>query len=168
MKKDWHGILKIEEFKVFEKNELILEKYNLFNVMHQQGESLILRVLFANGTVPDYYYVGLDSRTTLSETQSLSSIEFLEPSTNGYQRQQVNAKTGFVLSSTAPVKATSVMINFSANVSGPWGPVKNIFLCDKSNGYSGNLISSVALGTDLIVNTSTVVSMKFSMTLSSC
>ena len=29
MKKDWHGILKIEEFKVFEKNELILIVFRL-------------------------------------------------------------------------------------------------------------------------------------------
>lgn len=168
MKKDWHGILKIEEFKVFEKNELVFEKYDLYNIMHQQGESLILNVLFAGGTVPNYYYVGLDSRTTLTETQNMSSIQYLEPSTNGYQRQQVNAKTGFVLSNTAPVKATSVLINFTATVSGTWGPVKNIFLCDVLNGYSGNLISSVPLGSDLIVNPSSVVSMKFSMTLSSC
>ena len=97
MKKDWHGILKIEELKVFEKNELILEKYNLYNMMHQAGESLILNVLFAGAAVPSFYYLGLDTRTNLIETQKLSDLEFLEPSTNGYQRQQINAKTGFVV-----------------------------------------------------------------------
>jgi hypothetical protein len=168
MKKDWHGILKIEEFKVFEKNELIIEKYNLYNMMHKDGESLILNVLFAGGTVPNYYYLGLDTRTTLIETQKLSDLEFLEPSTNGYQRQQINSKTGFVLSTTAPIKATSVLINFSASAAGTWGPVKNMFLTTAGAGYTGSLISSVPLGIDLVVNPSTVVSIKFSMTLSSC
>lgn len=168
MKKDWHGILKIEEFKIFEKNDLIFEKYNLYNVMHKDGEALILGILFANYGIPTNYYVGLDARTSLSESQSLSSIQYLEPTNNGYQRQAVSSSTGFTINATAPAKATSSMVNFTASSAGSWGPVKNIFLCNSFTGYGGTLISSVPLGTDLTVNSNTVVSMKFSMTLSSC
>ena len=168
MKKDWHGILKIEEFKIFEKNELIFEKYNLYNIMHQGGEALILGILFANYGIPSSYYVGLDSRASLSESQNLSNIQYQEPTTNGYQRQTVSSSTGFTITNTAPAKATSSMVNFTASAAGSWGPVKNMFLCTAFTKYGGTLISSVPLGTDLTVNANTVVSMKFSMTLSSC
>ena len=168
MKKNWRGILKIEEIKLFENNKLIYENYNLYNILHQQGEYQMISILFAGGTLPQYYYVGLDSRTSLSESQKLSSIDGLEPTSNGYQRQQISSSTGFTMSNTTPAKATSNMINFTASAAGSWGPLKNMFLCDKLNGYTGNLISSVPLGSDLYVNASTVVSMKFSMTLSSC
>lgn len=171
MKKSWHGILKIEELKVHENGKIIYEDFNIYNVMHQQGEYLILNALFKGGNtsnpyIPLNYYVGLDSRPSLSETQSLADVQFLEPSGNGYLRQSVSSTTGFTIVNTAPSKATSGIVSFAASGSA-WGPVKNIFLCDVASGYTGNLISSVAIGSDITCNPSTVVSMKFSMTLTS-
>lgn len=172
MKKNWSGLLKVEELWVHEKGELVLKLENLYNVLHTQGEALILNAVFKGGNtsnsfIPTNYYLGMDNRTSLTETQGLSSITG-EPSTNGYSRQPVSSTSGFTINAGAvPVKATSALISFTAT-GGNWGPVKNLFLCDVSSGTSGNLISSVFMGNDLTVTADTVVSMKFSMTLKNC
>ena len=172
MQKNWSGLLKVEELCVYKKGILILKKENLYNVLHIQGEALILNAVFKGGSssnpyIPVNYFLGMDYRSSLTETQTMSSITG-EPSTNGYVRQPISSTTGFTINSGAvPVKATSGLVSFTAS-GGNWGPVKNLFLCDVSSGTSGNLISSVYMGNDLTVTADTVVSMKFSMTLKNC
>ena len=73
--KNWRGILKIDEFSVLnEKKEIIYQEKNIHNILHQEGELLILSVLFTGSTAPSSYYIGLDNRPTLAFTNTLSSL----------------------------------------------------------------------------------------------
>lgn len=172
MKKNWSGIMKIDELCVYDSGILIYKNENLYNILHTQGEALILNALFkggptSNSYIPNNYYLGLDYRSSLVDTQTLADITG-EPSANGYLRQPISSSTGFTINTGVnPVKATSNMVSFTAT-GGSWGPVKNLFLCNVSAGSSGSLISSIYMGSEITVAASTVVSMKFSMTLKNC
>lgn len=166
--KNWRGILRIDEFTLLnDKKEILYQEKNIHNILHQEGELLILNVLFTGTAAPSYYYLGLDNRTTLDFTNTLSSLS-AEPSGNGYARQQIlPAQFNVNLTTGSNYQVTGPVVNFSATT-GSWGPVQNLFLTTASSGTGGILISSAKLSESITVDPPNIVSLKFSFALSNC
>jgi hypothetical protein len=164
---NWPGILRVDEFQIHTDGKLVYEEKDLYNVIHLDGQKLILETMFTTYTPQNIFYVGLDERSILSQSQNMSSVTG-EPVGNGYQRQGLNRAGGFTIIESTPVKAQSNLIAFSGTGAG-WGPVKNIFLCTTPSGNSGALISSVVFrSSGITVAGNSVVSMRFSMLLGAC
>jgi hypothetical protein len=150
--------------------ELLWKKENLHNMLHNDGEEFIINVLFGGAAVPDFYYFGLDNRSSLNITDTMASV-VNEPSVNGYARQKIasGASTDntsqFTILTESPYTAQSSILFFSANNSGSWGPVSNLFMTNKSDG-SGYLISSVPLSTTTTVATGTSIYVRMGFQLS--
>lgn len=139
------------------------------NTIHVLGEEFVLKALFAGGGVPPEYYIGLDSRASISFSDAISDLEGAEPVANGYERQAV-ASDGFAIVADEPEirKANGPTVIFTAS-GGSWGPVRNIFLCTGLGYGSGSvLVSSAALGQNLVVSDGEMVSMRMAMSLSGC
>ncbi len=165
--KEWKGLMKVLEIKHTdsEGNVLYCEK-DIRNLIHYTGEQFVLGSLFGGQELPEKYYIGLDSRTSLSASTSISGLSGFEPTTSGYARQSVNSGNFSVVSDESGWQANSPILLFGA-VGGSWGPVKNIFMAT-GLGYSGSsvLISSASLSRDVTVNAGEVVSMRMAMALS--
>jgi hypothetical protein len=147
-----------------EHGDVLFKTNNIDNILHVQGEEFILKALFGNVEIPSEYYLGLDARTNLLTTNSISGISGLEPSTAGYSRQNITAESfSFVLGEDGNYQANSPVVLFRATT-GSWGPVRNIFLATAPL-YSGYLISSVPLGTALTVQQGEIVSMRIGLGL---
>jgi hypothetical protein len=152
-------LLTIENIKLFDKNKNIkYEQSNIKNTLHQIGESYMLNCLFVNKTRKDkgeiqktredFYYAGLDNRSTLNTTDVMSSL-VNEPSANGYSRQKITSWSSPVISNSVFVtKSNNITFNASTGTNTGWGPVKNIFLATTQN-ISGILISSAKLNQEL-------------------
>lgn len=172
MKKDWNGILKIEELLIKRNEEIIYKVNDLYNILHTEGEAEILRALFiggptSNAYIPSLYYLGLDDRATLAASDTLATLSG-EPSSGGYTRQPISSTTGFTLvESGSTVKAKSGVIIFSATGSS-WGPVRNMFLTNVATGTSGILYSSIPIGSNVTVANGDDISLRFSMALKNC
>ena len=140
-------LLTIESIKLFDKdNNIKYEQKNIKNTLHQLGQFYMLNSLFANkNTRVDFYYAGLDNRTSLNTTDTMASLVD-EPSSNGYSRQKITSWSSPVISNSVYV-VKSNSITFSSSSTG-WGPVRNIFLATTQN-PSGFLISSVKLNQEL-------------------
>lgn len=165
--KQWRGLMKVLEVKHTDHDGRILyREEGIKNLIHYTGEQLILSILFGGVTVPENYYIGLDSRTSLSATSSISDISGFEPSSGGYSRQLVNSSNFSVISAAEGWQANSPVLLFSA-VGGSWGPVKNIFMA-AGLGYaaSSTLISSASLSREITVAAGEVVTMRMAMALS--
>jgi hypothetical protein len=166
----WNGILKILEFSHFSQDEVLLyREKDIKNTMHFVGEDLILKMLFAGQPVPENYYVGLDSRSSIERSQTINQIFGLEPSSNAYSRQAVSSSNfSIITSSSGARQASSPTLLFRAS-GGSWGPVRNIFLTT-ALGFGANsiLISSVPLSTLITVSDGEIVTMRMAMALSSC
>jgi len=116
------------------------------NILHDQGEQFFCQALFTEeATVPENYYLGLDNRTSLAETDTLSSLSG-EPSGNGYSRKAVasNATDFTVSQESGDYQAKTKTVTFTAS-GGSIGPVTKMFLCDAASGTTGKLIASRAL-----------------------
>ena len=102
MKKDWHGIVRILEVKHLDKNGNVLwQANNLYNMLHSDGEALLLNALFVGGKqsndfIPTNYYFGLDGRTNIAADDTLDDVAAIEPAGNGYQRAAVSSSGQFV------------------------------------------------------------------------
>lgn len=160
-------IMKVLEFCHFNKDgKVLFKKNNINNILHAEGEEFILKVLFGGTAIPTQYYLGLDSRSSLSRSDGIGSLSTLEPTTSGYIRQTVNSNSfSFVTNQSGNYQANSPVVLFRA-VSGSWGPVRNIFLTNQA-GYGGKLISSVPLGSNLIVQDGEIISMRIGLALAS-
>lgn len=168
--REWNGIMRVVELVHRDRHgEVVRVERNLLNGIHSLGEEFVLRTLFSGGAIPDNYYIGLDSRSSTAASDLISDLSGQEPSINGYERQAV-ASDGFAIVADSPGsrKANSPTVLFTAS-GGSWGPVRNIFLCT-ALGYGTNavLISSAALGQNLIVSDGETVSMRMAMSLSGC
>lgn len=143
---------------------LLWKKENLLNTVHGGGEQFILKAAFCPSsiTIPTNFYLGLDSRTTLSQADTLNSL-VNEPTSNGYIRQPVSSTTGFSISTTGSIRATSAVVRFSAS-GGAWGPVKNLFLAT-SVGNSGLLITTTALGDNRTMNDGEGITLRMGVSL---
>jgi len=115
------------------------------NMLHDEGEQFFCQVLFTEeASVPTAYYLGLDNRTSLAESDTLASLSG-EPSGNGYSRQAVNTDaTDFTISQeSGDYQAKTKTVTFTAS-GGSIGPVTKMFMATSSDG-SGKLIASRAL-----------------------
>ena len=171
MKENWHGIMKIVEAKIVRNNEVIWKNENLYNILHSEGEELILQTLFYNdGSLPPpYYYLGLDNRATLAYSDNMISI-IDEPAGSGYTRQQISSSstgsTGWTITvGTLLHKAVTNIVSFNATSS--YGPVSNLFLTDASDN-TGKLISSVALSSPATLSAGDVLSVRMTLSLKDC
>lgn len=169
----WRSFMKIEEIKHFDKNgNCIWEAYDIPNTMHLEGEEFILQLAFdtdSDAEVPDDYYIGLDNRSTISVSDTLSDLDD-EPgiNVNGYNRQPVSSMTGFGITtdSNNNVKASSSIVTFDA-IGGTWGPVSTAFLAT-SNDNSGLLISTATLSNPRSVLAGETFSLRISVSLAQC
>lgn len=153
--------------------EVLFNKYNLKNTLHAEGEEYFLKTLFTdNIIIVPYYHIGLDTRSIISSEDSLSDVTQNESGLgvggNGYSRQQI-AKDSFqiIQNSNGNYQANSPIIQFTCTVNS-WS-AKNIFLCTapQTTGFTGlkKLISSVPLGTTLVVSANETVSMRIGLSL---
>lgn len=147
---------------------IISERRDLLNVVHVSGEEFMLGALFAGVSVPNFYYIGLDSRESPSALDEMSDLEGLEPETGGYERKPVNSgEFNLELGSSGSLQATGPTVLFRAE-GGSWGPVRNVFLCTGLGYGDAVLVSSVPIGQELTVQEGETVSMRMAMSLSGC
>ena len=85
MNKNWRGIMKVLEVQHLRNNEVIWEDSDLYNMLHAEGQEMILNAVFAGGSIPTSYYMGLDNRSSLAVGDKLAALDG-EPDTNGYIR----------------------------------------------------------------------------------
>ena len=173
MKQNWHGILKILEIQHLNSDgKLLWEAKDLYNVLHYQGENLIIGCMFCGTTLPKNYYFGLDMRTSILQADTLASTNLYntiipEPHDSGYARQSTTS-SGFTLSPASTSGGSQAMgpvVTFSAT-SGY--TVYNLFLTDCQSGINGNLIATVTFPSAITINAGDVVNMRMSLTLSQC
>ncbi len=168
---NWHGILEIIEISHIRDNKVLWSNKNLKNMLHNEGEEFILKILFADLVKPEYYWFGLDNRTTLDVTDTLLSITD-EPSSHGYERQGVSSSEGWAFSNVGgQIIAKSPIITFAA-VGGNIGPVRNIFMTNQSEAAvptdDDYLISTVYLGQILTIVSGDAVSLRVAIKLKDC
>lgn len=120
-----------------------------------------------NTIIPDFYYLGLDNRNSVSATNTLDNTLVGEPSSGGYERQSISSSGIFSINlEDDHYVATSPIVAFRATV-GDWGPVSNLFLCTTNNN-TGTLISTAVLGTAVSLTAGDNVTMRIGMRLRGC
>jgi hypothetical protein len=163
----WQGLMKILEINHISNNKILYQQKNIKNTLHSSGEEFIIRSLFDDLEKTETYYIGLDNRSSLNVSDTLSTAYILEPNQNSYERQSASIQEfSITTNSSGNVQANSPVISFRS-IGGPWGPVKNIFLTT-SLGSSGYLISSARLSQSLTVNDGEIITMRMSFTLKDC
>lgn len=143
------------------------KKNYILNSLHLIGQRFMLEVLFSGKDLPVNYYMGLDSRDSISEEDVIADIVGLEPSSNGYARQSVRSDSfSLSLNSASFWQANGPTVVFSAT-EGSWGPIRNIFLSTALD-ESATLISSASIGQTLTVLAGESITMRMAMSLSGC
>lgn len=169
--KTWHGLMKLIELRCFDANGVVLsEQFNLLNLLHADGEEYLLRAAFVGGrdstVIPDYYYLGLDNRQTITASQTIADLVG-EPFGSGYERQQIASLGDFSTNfEQSHFIATSPIVAFRATT-GSWGPVSTLWLTDASDD-SGYLISTITLQSPISLDSGQSVSMRIGMQLLQC
>ena len=100
MIKKWNGIMKLFEVTHADASgRIIFKQFNILNMLHRTGEQYILNAAFI-GTKPDYFYFGLDGRSSIATIDTMVTISNNgnEPTTNGYSRVQISSSNTFNLS----------------------------------------------------------------------
>jgi hypothetical protein len=153
----------------FRNGKCIWSGLKLPNIWHSEGQEFVLAVAFDTDsgiTVPSSYYIGLDDRSTLAETDGLSDLDD-EPSTNGYARQALSSVTGFVVAmQDSRMTARSGIATFVATT-GSWGPVRNAFLSTTLNN-TGYLIASIALSSRRTIISGDSISVRLNLSFANC
>lgn len=167
----WNGIMKAVEVNHFGRDGTLLHREeNRTNIMHTLGEEFILKVLFQGQAIPANYYLGLDFRSVLEKSQTISDVFGWEPSSNAYSRNPIPSGNFTITTTSGSVirQANSPALLFRAS-GGSWGPVRNIFM-STNLGYGNNsvLISSVPLSTSITVADGEIITMRMAMALSDC
>jgi hypothetical protein len=165
-------LLKILEISHLSKTgRIIWRANNLSNIFHNDGEEFMLGVLFV-GTdpIPTNYYFGLDSRTSVAETDNLVSL-INEPENGyfGYARQAVSSEGQFVLDTlNNHYYAKGPIITFTAS-DGTWVPLRNLFLATvKQNEYDGYLLASVPLSQTVTLDPGESINVQMGLSLKDC
>lgn len=168
---NWNGIMRVLEISQIDADGTVLwSSKNIGNLIHYSGEDFLLRALFAGGSaspyIPNYYFLGLDNRSALAPSDTISSLVG-EPGSNGYSRQPINSTSGFTVdNSSGTFRATTAVVTFRA-ISKTWGPVQNIFITDK-NDLTGYLIASANLGSPFSLASGDSINLRLAMTLKDC
>ena len=167
MNKNWRGIMKVLEVQHIRNNKVIWEDFDLYNMLHAEGQEMILNAVFAGGLIPDSYYMGLDNRSTLAVGDNLAALT-AEPSTYGYIRFTASSSEDFTIAaeSSGNFKSQSVLLTFLAS-GGSWGPIRNLFMSSSSDG-TGKLISSVALSEALTLADGDIINLRINLSLTDC
>lgn len=165
------NLMTIQSFKLFDfKNTVKYEQFNIKNILHAEGEEYILKYVFKSTDVviPEKYYVGLDFRSNLSRSDTLSSI-YLEPSSNNYRRQAIDSWS-FSSSAGNWVAKTPPIVFSAVSTSGAgWGPIRNIFLstieerCE--TGVCKYLISSSRLDQNVTLSSGDKIVLEMSLAI---
>lgn len=164
-------LLRIDWIKQIRDGEVIWEDHDLYNVLHKRGEEFMLRALFTGGNnpnslIPDNYYFGLDNRNEPQRDDDFVNI-IGEPGTFGYVRQAVSSLGEITVSENAgEIRAITSIITFRAS-GGSWGPVKNLFMTDRSDS-NGFLIASIPATAAFSVIDGDSVTMRMSIGLTAC
>lgn len=175
MNKLWHGLLKIIEIEHLDENKKVLWKAeNLLNTFHYSGENFILNCAFAGGKIdnlyiPEYYYFGLDGRLTIDAADTMTTITNSgnEPNTNGYGRIAVSSYNKFETSlAGSRYRSVGPILSYAAT-GGSYGPIRNLFLTDKSDN-TGSLIASVALTNTVTLAINQVVNCRMALSFADC
>jgi hypothetical protein len=172
MNKNWHGLIKILEITLSDKDgNVVWKKENLYNTIHFAADQLLLNMMFVGGSfdnpyIPESYYFGLDGRTTVAVTDTMDTISGLEPSGFGYLRQAVSSTGTFnvVPVGSSYYQAQSPILSFSAAGGNYDVPVSNLFLTDQS-GNGGTLIATVSLNEPVTVTNGQVISLRMVLSL---
>lgn len=144
---------------------VISKQHNILNMLHRTGEQYILNSAFI-GSKPDFFYFGLDGRTTLAAIDTMVTISNNgnEPTINGYSRVAVSSSNAFSLNlSSEHYVATCPVISFSAT-GGSWGPVKNLFLTTASDN-TGILIASAPLSQNTTLSAGDTLNVRLGLSL---
>lgn len=172
MTTNWQGIMQAVDITVWDGSKLVRQLERAYNLLHNEGEAFMLRAAFVGGrinsVIPDKYYLGLDNRNTVSESDTLTDLE-REPTLNGYARQVIGSSNEFSVSRdsiTGHFKAYSPIIGFHATGDG-WGPVSNLFLSD-SGSNAGTLISTAKLNTTISLSDGQSVTLRIVLMLRQC
>ena len=170
----WHGLVKILEItKKDIDGNVLWRKENILNVLHESGEELLLKALFIGGKssndyIPTNYYFGLDNRLSVSASDTVDELVEEPTAGTGYVRQAVPSLNTFTVTQIGGVYvAQSPIISFQG-VGGSWGPVRNLFLIDKSNNTDATLISSNNLSSAITVSNSETISLRLLLSLRDC
>lgn len=136
---------------------------NIPNIMHTQGQQFILTTLFAGGSIPGSYYVGLDNRSTVNQADTLANLVG-EPTSFGYSRQTLSPQSGFTpMFDSANWTVLSNNLLFTAT-GGNIGPIQNAFLTTGS-AMQGFLISTIQLPRSKTINNTETFSFRISLGL---
>jgi hypothetical protein len=172
MNNTWHGIMKVLDVRHCDRNGKILwQQKNILNLLHAEGEEFILRAAFTGGrisdTIPEYYYLGLDARSTPLVTDTMDNIIY-EPSDQfGYQRQSISSANEFIIAQeSGHYIASSPIIAFRAS-NGSWGPITNLFLTDRQDN-AGNLIATTQFDSQISVADGDSITMRIALMLKDC
>ena len=168
----WSGICRIIEFSLYDVDGTVLYRQeNFYNILHREGEEFILRALFTGGKtnnsyIPENYYIGLDNRGTLKDTDTLYDLVD-EPTGGGYSRASVPSLGSFDINLENDVfVAYSPLVGFTSS-SAKWGPVSNIFLSTTGDN-TGYLIASAPLSSSIEVNVGQTITARIGMQLKRC
>ena len=140
------------------------------NIIHDTGEQAILSAFFATamtnyGAPPANLYLGLDTRVSLAEADTLATLTELVKS--GYERKALaSGGTGasgqdfYINQPAAYYRADSKTVVWTA--AEDWGTaVENIFLCTDAtattDGAGDHLIASLALSTSRLLMTNDIL-----------
>jgi len=152
-------ILEATHYSVDKK--ILWRKNNIDNIFHDSGKEFVLKTLFTGEeTIPTDYYIGLDSRSTLSANQTMASIS--EPSGSGYIRQTVTSSGDFTYNEDDVLVITD-LLTFVCT-SGSYS-VKNAFLTTQPDD-TGFLISSLALSENRTLTAGETLTIKAGFSLS--
>jgi hypothetical protein len=164
-----YRLMKVLFVQHIRNNKIIYEERNILNTLHTEGEEFLLRVAFLSLSVPSAYYIGLDNRSTIAVGDDLTTVNAVEPSSNGYLRVSAAPGSNFTLTlnDSGNNQINTSIVTFRAT-SGNWNrPVKNIFLCTSSDN-SGYLIASAQLSETITMTAGDMVNMRLGLALSNC
>ena len=169
----WRGILTVKELHhLSKKGDVIKSVYNKTNIINIQGEDYVLKLMLNAGSISPLssYYFGMDSRTSINTSQTLTDLTGLEPnSSTGYARYDAPSSSF----SNPPIYENGIWqciappLIFTATSN--WGyAVNNLFMTSSpTNDYSGILISSINLGAYFNLLAGESISLNFAMSLCS-
>jgi len=169
----YHSVWKVQHLrKIGGVYQLIWEEPNGVdrNIIHDTGEIAILSAFFATtmtnyGATQANLYLGLDTRASLAEADTLATLTELTKS--GYERKAlasggtgVSGQDFYINQPAAYYRADSKTVVWTAGED--WGTaVENIFLCtDVTATVDGNgdhLIASLALSTPRLLMSSDIL-----------
>jgi hypothetical protein len=172
MNNKWHGLMKILEIQQIRNNKVIWEEKNVNNTLHTLGERFFLKCCFENDPdasprfPPQNYYLGLDNRSTVDVTDTISSLIDEPTNTNGYLRKPVSSLNGFSLELVNDIyRATSEIVSFNAS-GGGWGPVSKIFLTNTSTDTTETvLLATASLSSAITLSSGDAVNMRMALSL---